>query len=67
MTKQSVEIKTTLDQGVHVVSTMAGNYLIDLCCLVLIIVQKFMIKLDLLRKQVTPLKEGMREYATQIV
>ena len=67
MTEQSVEIKTTLDQGVHVVSETVGNYFIDLCCLVLIIVQKFKLKLDGLRCQVAPLKEGMREYATQIV
>ena len=31
------------------------------------IVQIFKIKLELLRKQVEPLKEGMRVYATQIV
>ena len=31
------------------------------------IVQKFQEKLELLRKEITPLKEGMREYATQIV
>ena len=66
MTEQSVEIKTTLDKGVDVVSTKVGDYFIDIRCLVLIIVQKFRLKLDLLRKQVEPLKEGMRVYATQI-
>ena len=66
MTEQSVEIKTTLDKGVDVVSTKVGDYFIDIRCLVLIIMQKFRLKLDLLRKQVEPLKEGMRVYATQI-
>jgi len=50
MTEQSVEVKTSLNEGLHVLST-----------------KKFKIKLDLLRKQVEPLKEGMRKYATQIV
>ena len=30
-------------------------------------VQKFKVKLDLLRKQIVPLREGMRQYAIQIL